>query len=48
MTITNDFEKIEKKIPKIFRILGVMTDLQADFLNEHQLVATFCDLILID
>ena len=43
-----DSEKIEKKIPKIFRILGVVTDLQIDFLNEHQLLATFCDLILIE
>ena len=48
MTITYDFEKIWKKIPKIFRILGVVTDLQVDFLNEHQLLATFCDLILIN
>ena len=43
-----DSEKIEKKNPKIFRILGVVTDLQIDFLNEHQLLATFCDLILIE
>ena len=42
-----DSENIEKKIPKIFRILGVVTDLQIDFLKEHQLLATFCDLILI-
>ena len=42
-----DSEKIEKKNPKIFRILGVVTDLQIDFLNEHQPLATFCDLILI-
>ena len=48
MTITYDFEKIKKKIPKIFRILGVVTDLQVDFLNEHQLLPTFCDLILIE
>ena len=48
MTITYDFEKIKKKIPKIFLILGVVTDLQVDFLNEQQLLATFCDLILIE
>ena len=48
MTITYDFEKIRKIIPKIFRILGVVTYLQVDFLTEHQLLATFCDLILIE
>jgi len=42
-----DSEKIEKKFSKIFRILGVVTYLQNDFLQEHQLLATFCDLILI-
>ena len=43
-----DSEKIEKKIPKIFRILGVVTDFQIDFLKEHQLLPTFRDLLLID
>ena len=47
-TITKDFERIEKKLPKIFRISRVMTDIQVDFLNEHQLLPTFCDLILIE
>ena len=42
------FREFEKKIPKIFRILGVMTDLQNDFMNEPQLSSTFCDLILIE
>ena len=45
--MTMDSEKIEKKFSKIFRILGVVTYLQIDFLQEHQLLATFCDLILI-
>jgi len=42
-----DSEEIEKKFSKIFRFLGVVTDLQIDFLKEHQLLPTFCDLILI-
>ena len=42
------WENWKKKIPEIFRILGVVTDLQVDFLNEHQLLATFCDLISIE
>ena len=48
MTITYDFEKILKKIPNIFRILGLVTDLQIDFLTDSQLFPTFWDLILIE
>ena len=43
-----DSEKIQKKFPKKLRILGVVTELQIDFLNEHQLSSTFGDLILIE
>ena len=43
-----DSEEIEKKFSKIFRFLGVVTDLQIVFLKEHQLLPTFCDLILIE
>ena len=43
-----DSEKIQKKFPKKLRILGVVTELQIDFLNEHQLSSTFCNLILIE
>ena len=43
-----NFEKIFKKFLKNFRILGVVTDLQIDFLNEPQLSSTFCGLILIE
>ena len=42
-----DSEKIEKKFPKNFRILGVVTDFQIDFLNDSTLFHTFCNLILI-
>ena len=37
-SISNDSEKIEKKIPKFVRISGV--ELQIDFVSEHQLFAT--------
>ena len=43
-----DSGKIVKKISKFFWILGVVTDLQIDFLSEHQLSPTFDDLILIE
>ena len=43
-----DSEKIEKKFPKIFRISGVVTDLQIDFSNDSKLFQTFLDLILIE
>ena len=43
-----DSEEIEKKFQKIFRILGVVTDIQIDFLKAHQLLPTFGDLILIE
>jgi len=40
--------KIVKKISNFFWILGVVTDLQVDFLGEHHLSPTFGDLILIE
>ena len=43
-----DSEKIEKKIPKIFRIFGLVTDFRIDFLSDAQLCTTFGDLTLID
>ena len=43
-----DSEKIHKNFPKKNRILGVVTELQIDFLNDSTLFHTFCDLILIE
>jgi len=43
-----DSEQIQKNFSKKFRILGVVTDFQIDFLNDSQLFPTFEDLILIE
>ena len=43
-----DSEEIEKKFSKFFRFLGVVTDLQIDFLNDSKLFQTFEDWILIE
>ena len=43
-----DSVKIQKNFSKKYRILGVVTDFQIEFLNDSQLFPTFGDLILID
>ena len=40
--------QLKKKSPKKYRILGVMTGLQVDFLNDSKLFQTFEDLNLIE
>ena len=42
------FWQNSEKFSKKFRILGVVTDFQIDFLNDSILFHTFCDLILIE
>ena len=43
-----DSVKIQKNFSKKYRIFGVVTDFQIEFLNDSQFFPTFGDLILIE